>query len=95
VRSEAEISFRDELRRRVRDDHGLDVSVQYTRKAPDDSARPPRRIDAADLAALGWPADLEPTCYVCGSTPFVEAVADLLVAVGHDAVRIRTERYGG
>jgi ferredoxin-NADP reductase len=32
---------------------------------------------------------------VCGPTPFVEAVAWLLVAAGHDPNRIRTERFGG
>jgi len=32
--------------------------------------------------------------YVCGPTGFVEAVADLLVAKGHDTERIRTERFG-
>ncbi len=39
-------------------------------------------------------AELEPTCYVCGPTGFVELVADLLVAAGHDTKRIRTERFG-
>ena len=41
-----------------------------------------------------WPPELEPTCYVCGPTGFVELVADLLVAAGHDTKRIRTERFG-
>jgi ferredoxin-NADP reductase len=31
---------------------------------------------------------------VCGPTPFVETVADLLTAAGHDPARIRTERFG-
>ena len=95
VRQEADVYYRDELRRRARDDFGLDVSILYTRAAPEGAVRPARRIDAADLAELGWPAKLEPGCYVCGSTPFVETVADLLVAAGHDPARIRTERYGG
>jgi ferredoxin-NADP reductase len=95
VRTEAEVYYRDELRRRLRDDQGLDVTLLYTRSAPEGASRPPRRIDAADLAQFGWPAELEPTCYVCGSTPFVETVADLLVAAGHRPDRIHTERYGG
>jgi ferredoxin-NADP reductase len=95
VRTEDEVYYRDELRQRVRDDSGLDVSILHTRAAPEGTTRPARRIDAADLAEFGWPADLRPTCYICGSTPFVETVADLLVAAGHDPARIHTERYGG
>ena len=33
--------------------------------------------------------------YVCGPTGFVEAAADILVALGHEPRRIRTERFGG
>jgi ferredoxin-NADP reductase len=95
VRTEGEVYYRDELRQRVRDDAGLDVTMLYTRAAPEGAKRPAGRIGAKDLTEFGWPATLGPSCYVCGSTPFVEAVADLLVAAGHDASRIHTERYGG
>jgi ferredoxin-NADP reductase len=33
--------------------------------------------------------------YVCGPTGFVEHVADTLVGLGHDARRVKTERFGG
>jgi ferredoxin-NADP reductase len=36
----------------------------------------------------------EPLIFVCGSTPFVEAVADLLVDAGHDPRAIHAERFG-
>jgi ferredoxin-NADP reductase len=32
--------------------------------------------------------------FVCGPTPFVEHVADLLVELGHDPAAIRAERFG-
>jgi ferredoxin-NADP reductase len=32
--------------------------------------------------------------YVCGPTPFVEAVAEALVHLGHDPQAIKTERFG-
>jgi ferredoxin-NADP reductase len=32
--------------------------------------------------------------YVCGPTPFVEAVATALVQLGHEPLRIKTERFG-
>ena len=38
--------------------------------------------------------DERPRVYVCGPTPFVEAVAEALVGLGHDPSAIRTERFG-
>ena len=49
---------------------------------------------ARHLAALAWPADMEPLTYVCGPTGFVEAVASVLVDLGHEPERILTERFG-
>ena len=53
-----------------------------------------RRIDRAMLEAEGWHAVDSPLSYICGPTPFVEAAANFLVELGHDASRIRTERFG-
>ncbi|MFF0268503.1 ferredoxin reductase [Kribbella sp. NPDC004536] len=71
----------------------IDVRLVYTREAP---AGEPRvgRIDAELLEQYAYkPAD-GATTYVCGPTAFVETVADLLVAAGHDPARVRTERFG-
>ena len=57
-------------------------------------ARPPGRLDADLLAASAFAPELQPTTYVCGPTAFVEYVANLLVALGHDPSRLRTERFG-
>jgi ferredoxin-NADP reductase len=46
------------------------------------------------LVTYGWPAELEPICYVCGPTGFVETVSNLLIFLGHDPSKIRTERFG-
>ncbi|GAA4212484.1 ferredoxin reductase [Actinocatenispora rupis] len=73
---------------------GVDVTYAYTRAVPDGWPRPPGRIGVADVNTHGWPADLAPECFVCGPTGFVEAVADILVALGHDPRRIKTERFG-
>jgi ferredoxin-NADP reductase len=94
VRSPESIIFRDELQMRARDDRGLDVAYAYTRMIPDGWSRPARRIDAQILMETTIPAEQKPSCYVCGPTPFVEAAADLLIAAGHDADRIKTERFG-
>jgi ferredoxin-NADP reductase len=94
VRTPQTAIYADELRRRVRDDRGVDVAYAYTRQAPESERRPPGRLDGALLAAAGWPAELAPACFVCGPTGFVEAAANLLVDQGHPADRIRTERFG-
>ena len=83
-----------ELQRRATEDGGLDIAFLYTRTAPAGETRPTGRINAKDLRTYGWPADVEPSCYVCGPTPFVETVADLLTDLGHNPTRIRTERFG-
>jgi ferredoxin-NADP reductase len=94
VRGPDELIYADELRTRIRDDHGLDVTYAYTRHAPEAWRGTVGRVDADRLAAGGWPADLAPRVYVCGPTGFVETVADLLVKQGHPAERIKTERFG-
>ena len=73
---------------------GVDVSYVYTREAPAGWPDPVGRVDAARLAAVTWPPGERPTTYICGPTAFVETVADLLLAAGHEARRIRTERFG-
>ena len=95
VRTPEDRIYSDELLLCARRDRGLTVTFVYTRTSPADDPRPPGRLRAEDLVANGWGRDLTPTCYVCGPTGFVEAVAGLLVAGGHDPRQIRTERFGG
>ena len=70
------------------------VTYTYTRTPPAGWPHPAARVDAELIAREALPPSLAPTCYVCGPTGFVEAVADLLIAAGHDPARIRTERFG-
>ncbi|MDG4831298.1 ferredoxin reductase [Solwaraspora sp. WMMD1047] len=94
VRTGRDVYYADELRRRVRDDLGLDVTYVYTRQAPPGWPGEPHRVGVADVNSNGWPPELEPACFVCGPTGFVESVADILTALGHDPRRVRTERFG-
>ena len=94
VRAPEDRIYDHELRRRATVDGGIDIAFLYTRTAPEGETRSVGRIAAEDLVAYGWPADVEPTCYVCGPTAFVETVSDLLVGLGHDPTMIRTERFG-
>jgi ferredoxin-NADP reductase len=95
VREPGGICYRDELRAlSAVEDRSVMVSYAYTRTVPKDWPRPPSRIDAAFVTDTTWPADLGPTCYICGPTPFVETAANFLTASGNDRDKIRTERFG-
>jgi ferredoxin-NADP reductase len=94
VRAAEDACYAGELRRRARDDAGLDVRYVYTRRAPEGWPGTTGRLGVATVNTHGWPAALQPACFVCGPTGFVETVADILVALGHDAHRIKTERFG-
>jgi ferredoxin-NADP reductase len=94
VREPGAVLYRSELRALFEQDGSLNITYAYTRVAPKDWPRPPGRIDAALVASATWPPKLDPTCYVCGPTSFVESTADLLSAAGNGREKIRTERFG-
>ena len=94
ARTPADVYYAGELRQRSRDHPWLDVSLLYTRVAPDGFPRPPGRLVPDDLAGTGWEPGDAPLCLVCGPTSFVEAAADVMVGLGHQPDHIRTERFG-
>jgi ferredoxin-NADP reductase len=92
-RTAEDILYPDELARLAEGD-GLAVHHTLTRGAPAGWSGFDRRVDAPMLAEVGSaPADA-PRIFVCGPTPFVEAVADLLVELGHAPASIHAERFG-
>jgi ferredoxin-NADP reductase len=92
ARSWDDVIYRKELERL----HGNGLAVVHTLTG----AQPPgwagydRRIDAEMLAEVGPSSAQRPLAYVCGPTPFVEAVASALVRLGHHPRGIKTERFG-
>jgi ferredoxin-NADP reductase len=89
----SEVIYRDELERLAAGD-GVGVYFTLTREQPPDWAGYARRLDPALLTEVAWPANERPLTYICGSNAFVETAANTLVELGHDAGRIRTERFG-
>jgi ferredoxin-NADP reductase len=73
---------------------GLALAWTYTRTPPPGWDGFARRVDAGMLDEVGPGPSAHPRVYVCGPTPFVEAVADLLVATGHNPRSIHAERFG-
>ncbi|PYG02197.1 Ferredoxin-NADP reductase [Georgenia satyanarayanai] len=91
VRTPGDVFFAQELAALS----GTTVDVVHTRQSPPGSVDSPGRLTRDTVAGLVFPASAGPRIFVCGPTPFVEAVAGWLLDLGHDAARVRTERFGG
>ena len=89
-----DVIYREELERLALASDGFEVIQTLTRMPPDGWTGYTRRVDAAMLSDVGWSASAMPASFVCGPTPFVEAVASTLVLLGHAASTIKTERFG-
>jgi ferredoxin-NADP reductase len=88
-----DVIYRDELAALA---DGRHRAVTVTLARDESSAWSGRRgrVDAELLGEIGWPPAVRPLCYVCGPTPFVEAVSAALTGIGHDPATVRTERFG-
>jgi ferredoxin-NADP reductase len=91
ARAADDVPYRDELAG-LEGAPALRVAYTYTRSAPPGWTGWARRVDAAMLDELS--PGRSARCFVCGPTPFVERVAELLVAAGHDPSAIHAERFG-
>lgn len=86
VRTPEDVIYRDEL--------GAETVLTYTRRAPDGWDGHTGRIDREMIGEVAAPFRGGGTAFVCGSDPFVEAAAQLLLAAGFGAHQVRTERFG-
>jgi ferredoxin-NADP reductase len=87
-----DVIYREELETRA--GSGLKVFHTLTRAQPPGWTGYARRIDAELLSEVAFRAAERPHVFVCGSTRFVDAAADGLVALGYEPQSIRTERFG-
>ena len=83
-----------ELEKMARNDPNLTVSLTLTRSRPAKWRGYDRRVDGEMLDEIinilpgsGW-------TYICGPTPFVESVSNMLVDRDQNPEKIRTERFG-
>ena len=77
ARDLSEVIYRDELTS-LADGERRAVTITLTRERGPAWTGRRGRIGAELLAELGWPPAAAPACFVCGPTPFVEAVANAL-----------------
>jgi ferredoxin-NADP reductase len=92
TRSSDVVIYRDELARLA--GGRLTVVHTLTNSQPPGWTGYARRVDADMLREVGPVATERPTAYICGPTPFVEAVAVALVELDYEEQRIKTERFG-
>ena len=89
-----DVIYGAELERVAAVSDGIEVVHTLTRSQPAGWSGYARRIDDDMLAEVSWPATDQPAVFVCGPTRLVEGVAAALVALSHDPLRIKTERFG-
>jgi ferredoxin-NADP reductase len=88
-----DVIYRDELASLAESGHRA-VTLTLTRDASPVWTGHRGRVDTDLLGDVGWPPAVRTRCYVCGPTPFVEAVSVALVGLGHEAAQVKTERFG-
>jgi ferredoxin-NADP reductase len=93
-RAPEDVIYRDELDALSADAMGIDVRYALTRAWPQDFSGHRGRIDGSYLNEMAWAPDEGPLIYICGPNGFVESAAAALVASGHPARTIKTERFG-
>jgi ferredoxin-NADP reductase len=90
ARTADDLIYRAELEELAAEE-GVRLVQTLTRGAPEGWEGATGRVSRELLAPL---VDADARAFVCGPTGFVEAVADLLVGLGLDPARVKTERFG-
>ena len=93
-RSREDAIYAEELDRLSAEDGALEVIHTLTRSQPPGWTGYSRRIDREMLEEVAPSPQEHPLAFVCGPTPLVETVATVLVELGHDPARVKTERFG-
>jgi ferredoxin-NADP reductase len=93
-RSFEDVIYREELDHLVLNDSSLRVFHTLTRRQPENWTGYNRRIDREMVMETAFQPAENPFTFVCGPTLLVETVATLLLELGYESERIKTERFG-
>ncbi|MFG1397967.1 ferredoxin reductase [Roseixanthobacter pseudopolyaromaticivorans] len=93
-RSIEQIIYRAELDRLAAETPAFTLTHTLTRTSPSGWTGERGRIGRVMLTRRQFTPAGNPDVYVCGPAAFVETIAEHLVAMGHMAGNIRTERFG-
>ncbi len=88
-----DVIYRDEVMK-LGSEPGVKVIQTLTRAQPPGWTGFKRRIDADMLAEVAPAPSLRPNIFICGPTALVETAAQILVEIGHEPARVKTERFG-
>ncbi len=87
--------YQAELERYAQNHPSFELVTTYTKRPPQEWSGYARRIDRKMLEeVLGRIKDQKPRIYVCGSTPFVEAITQNLLVSGFAYENVFAERFG-
>ncbi len=90
------VLYRKELEEIQKKDPNVKVVLTITDNPPEGWTGYKRRVDRDMLTeVLGKIQEKNPLTYICGPTPFVEAIANHMIALNFDREKIKTERFGG
>jgi ferredoxin-NADP reductase len=89
VRSQADVLGKDRLAAT-----SVPVTYALTREVPAGWTGVSGRVDRDVLRTHTLPPGAAPQVFVCGPTGFVEVVTQELIALGHPAAQVKTERFG-
>jgi ferredoxin-NADP reductase len=96
ARTYEHILYKRELEHIGSKNRNINVIATITDSPPPTWSGYKRRIDKEMLQEiLGTIKDKNPKTFICGPTPFVEAVAKHMTGLGFPAKDIKTERFGG
>lgn len=93
-RSFEDVIYYSELDRLSNANDGPRIFHTLTRSQPADWKGYARRIDERMLKEVTGPLGDSVQVFICGPTLMVESAANVLVKIGIDPYRIRTERFG-
>jgi len=89
-----DVIYFNELDKLSKADSSLKIFHTLTRSQPADWKGYARRIDQAMIKEVAGPLGKSAQVFICGPTTMVESAANLLIKIGIDSDRIRTERFG-